>query len=170
MICFELPLMAVALIPVAWVESVVYRAVLNIDFRTAFRGALRANLWSTFLGIPLAWLIQVVAQMTSGGGAAWGLDTPLTRLAAVTLQSAWLVPYERDLYWMIPVASFVLLIPCFVASVVTESLVLIRRWNLPRARLLLSLVLANAASYLLLAAYLGIRVAAKLPSLDYLGL
>ena len=43
--------------------------------------------------------------------------------------AAWLAPQEGDLYWMIPTALLILLIPTFVLSVWLESLVLSRLWK-----------------------------------------
>src|SRR5690606_20307608 len=103
--------LAVALLPVAAIEAVVYLRRLSIPGRQAWWGALRANLWSTFAGVPLAWLAQTVAQFALGGATGWGLETPLDRIAAVTVQSAWLVPYESDLSWMVPAAALFLLLP-----------------------------------------------------------
>jgi hypothetical protein len=91
--------------------------------------------------------------MISGGGQAWGLDTPLDRLAAVTLQAPWLVPYQGQLSWMIPAASITLLIPFLVASVLIEYAILKARWKTTQVRLGKAVVSANVLSYLLLAGY-----------------
>ena len=58
-----------------------------------------------------------------------GQSEPLnawTRLKAVTLQAAWLIPYESELHWMVPVAGMVGLVPAFFISVWMERLVLKR--------------------------------------------
>jgi hypothetical protein len=68
MIFVELPFLAVALLPVAALEAAVYRWRLSMPWGQSWWGALRANLWSTFVGVPLAWLAQVVAQLAVGGG------------------------------------------------------------------------------------------------------
>src|SRR5262245_20923367 len=116
MIFVELPFLVVALVPVVVLESIVYRSAFPITWRDSVWGAFLANFLSTFVGVPLAWVAQVVAQMMLGGGGMWGLDTPLLQLAAVTLQSAWLVPYGHELVWMVPAASLFLMLPCFLVS------------------------------------------------------
>ena len=60
--------------------------------------------------------LLVILQMMTGGGGSHGLDTPLKKFLAVTWQSPWLIPYESELYWMVPTAALVLLIPFFFAS------------------------------------------------------
>jgi hypothetical protein len=160
MVCVSVPLMLLALVPIALVEAIVFRIILDIDFRHAWRGAWRANLWSTLLGIPVAWFVLVVIQMALGGGRAWGIDTPQQRLDAVTLQAAWLVPYSRHLRWMIPAASLVLLTPFWLASVIVEYGFLRDDWAKrysPR-RLFAAVVLGNLLSYALLAGYYGVQL------------
>jgi hypothetical protein len=159
MIFVELPFLAVALLPVAALEAVVYRWRLSISWGPSFSGSLRANLWSTFVGVPLVWLAQAVGQLAVGGGSAWGLSTPLARLAAVTVQSAWLIPYESDFHWMLPAAALCLLVPCLIVSVWVEQRRLRRYWPaVPIRPLVRAVVLANVVSYLLLAAYWGVRL------------
>jgi hypothetical protein len=160
MVCESVPLMLLALLPIALVEALVFRIILDMGFRHAWRGAWRANLWSTLVGIPVAWFVLVVIQMVLGGGRAWGIDTPQQRLAAVTLQAAWLIPYSGHLRWMIPAASLVLLTPFWLASVIVEYRFLRGDWAKrysPR-RLFGTVVLANVFSYALLAGYYGVQL------------
>jgi hypothetical protein len=145
--------MLLALLPIALAEAWVLSRMCGLIFSEAFKGAYNANLWSTILGIPLAWFALVVAQMASGAGTAWGLETPLNRLAAVTLQSPWLVPYTEDLGWMIPAASLTLLIPFFGVSVFVEHRILKKRWIASPKNLRIGVFYANVVSYLMLAAY-----------------
>jgi hypothetical protein len=82
-----------------------------------------ANIVSTIAGWPLAWWIMVGLQMKiiPGGGGVYGLNTTLGKIASVTLQSAWLLPYEDSMYWMVPAASAFLMIPFFLMSVILED-------------------------------------------------
>jgi hypothetical protein len=154
MIFIEVPYLALALVPVAYVESLVYRARLKVPALEAYRGAMTANLWSTLLGVPIAWLVLVVVQVSVGGSRMWGLDTPLLRLAAVTVQAPWLIPYRDEQYWMVPAASLVLMVPFFFASGLAEWLALKGQWGkMGRGRLIGSVWLANLLSYLLLAGF-----------------
>lgn len=158
MVCVSVPTILFALPLIALAEAVVLRRVCGISLKEAWRGALPANLWSTLLGIPVAWVPLVIAQMAGGGGRAWGLNTPMDQLAAVTLQAPWLVPYEHDLSWMVPAASLVLLFPFYLASVAAEYLYLRGRWGAAQSRLLAGVFLANALSYVLLGAFYGIQL------------
>lgn len=119
------------LIPVIAVETWIARSVPQISLQRRFFGALAANVFSTAVGWPIAWYILVLLQMyvIPGGGGGYGLDTPLHRIASVTLQAAWLIPYERDLYWMVPTASIVLLLPAFLITIPSEALVLRFVWR-----------------------------------------
>jgi hypothetical protein len=166
MIFIEVPFLVLALFPVALLEAEVYRKGLGLSARKALAGSLVANLCSTFLGIPVAWFVLVVADLAVGGGGAWGLDTPLLRLAAVTVQAPWLIPYEGEFYWMIPAASLFLMVPFFVASALTERYVLLQWWPEAERRKLTSRVwLANLLSYGAMAGYWAWRLAVAEPRL-----
>jgi hypothetical protein len=165
MIFIEMPVLVVALVPVVALEAAVYRWRLSVPGRDALWSALQANLWSTFVGVPLAWLAQLLGQTVVGGGGAWGLDTPLLRLAAVTVQSAWLVPYRGEEHWMVPAAALCLLAPCLLVSVGVEQWRLRRQWaKTPAAQVVRATILANVASYLLLAAYWSAQLFSARPA------
>ena len=153
MLFVQLPYLAVVLAPVIGVEALVFRRRLHLPWRESLRGAARANLISTFVGFPLAWLALFVLQILAGGGRAWGLETPGARLAAVTLQAPWLIPYTGELYWMIPAASLVLLVPSLPVSALIEGRQLRRRWGqVAASRVWGAVWLANGLSYALLLA------------------
>lgn len=159
MIFVELPFLAIALLPVVLAEGAFYHWRLLIPWRQSLSGTFWANIWSTFFGVPLAWLAQVVAQLALGGGTAWGLDTPLDRFAAVTIQSAWLVPYSNEFGWMIPAAAMFLMVPCLLVSIAMERSLLREYWpEITPGRLAVAVVIANLLSYLLLAAYWGVKL------------
>jgi hypothetical protein len=65
----------------------------------------------------------VLLQLLTGGGSAYGIETLGEKVLAVTWQSAWLIPYEPELHWMVPVAGLVLLLPFFLVSWGSEYLV-----------------------------------------------
>lgn len=155
-VCVAVPVMLIALLPIAGIESVVYCKWLGRSFKDAFWGALISNLWSTLVGVPLMWVPLVIAQLSIGGGSAWGMETSQQRVEAVTLQAAWLIPYSEHLAWMIPAASIVLLLPFYLGSVVVEFFALAARWkSLARKRLIAGIAMANALSYTCLAIYYG---------------
>jgi hypothetical protein len=172
MIFVELPVMAIALIPIVLVEACIYVRTVGVSWPLAWRGSMWANLLSTFVGIPIAWFVQLLAQGFLGGGSAWGMDSPLLRLAAITVQSAWLIPYEKELHWMVPAAAMFFLIPCLIVSIVVELRLLRWYWRKPVLRtywhdigprtLTYEVVLANLASYALLAGFWAIQLCVAL--------
>ena len=123
MIFVAIPVMVVALLPVVFLEAIVLRYSLVITYKQATKASFLTNLASTLLGIPMSWLLLVLIQTITGGDRAYGLKTPLTKFLAVTWQAPWLIPYESDLYWMIPAAGLFLLIPFFFVSWCVEYLV-----------------------------------------------
>jgi hypothetical protein len=164
MIFVTLPGMAIALVPVVFVEAFVLARRLRAEWWPCANSSLMANLASSFLGLPLTWLVLVVMQMLSGGDEAFGLDSPWHRFLAVTWQAPWLIPYENDLPWMVPSAALVLLIPFFLVSVVMEYHVV--RRMLPgttRNVVRTGVLVANAWSYAGLATVLIVTLALRKP-------
>jgi hypothetical protein len=152
MIFPQVILMGFALVPVVIIETVIVRRQIAVTFLSAVKDVGIANICTTLIGVPLAWLVMFVLELVSThGGRAMGLNSPAKMLAAVTLQAAWLVPYQRELHWMIPAAASVLLIPCFFVSVLIERWILVRRWKGQERQLVSTAVFrANVWSYLLL--------------------
>jgi hypothetical protein len=145
-------LMSMAFIPIVLVEALVVRRMLGRPFGSAVGDTAIANLWTTLLGFPLAWVFMLVLDLVFTGGDGYGLATPATKLISAVLQAAWLDPYEeRHLAWMIPAASITLLLPTFVLSVLIERRVLVWRWQgTERALANRTALRANLASYALL--------------------
>lgn len=151
MIFPQMVIMMIALAPIVVVEAVITQRQLRVSFKSAAKTMGIANLASTAIGIPMAWCVMLGLNLSTTGGVALGLQTPLRKLVAVTLQAAWLIPYENHLFWMIPCAATFLLIPSFIASVLLESLVAKLLWNDIDRKLIKSAVLrANLWSYLIL--------------------
>ena len=116
MIFLVMPALGLSIVPIILIEAIYLSKKLELIISRAIKTATISNLASTIVGIPLTWLLLVLIQMLTGGGGAYGLDTTLGKVLSVTLQAAWLIPYESDLHWMIPVAGLVLLVPFFFAS------------------------------------------------------
>jgi hypothetical protein len=129
MLFLEFPAMLYALVPVIVVEILVARKIMKIEPRRSIKAIVTANLASTVLGFPLLWFLLVVIQMLTGGGSAHGLQSFWTRVYAVTVQAPWLIPYDADLKWMIPVAAAFLLIPAFFVSVYLERWICKMFWR-----------------------------------------
>jgi len=56
-----------------------------------------------------------------GSGGVPKLNDPWLSIYSVTAQAPWLIPYEDKLYWMIPSAMLILLVPTFFMSVLVEQ-------------------------------------------------
>ena len=123
MIFLVMPTFAIAIVPIVIIESVYLAKTLKISGKVAGKTATISNLVSTLVGIPLTWILLVVIQILTGGDKAYGLNSTLDKILAVTWQAPWLIPYESALHWMVPVAGLVLLIPFFFVSWWSEYLV-----------------------------------------------
>ena len=152
MIFLVMPVLGLSIIPIVIIEAIYLGKTLELASESAIKTATISNLVSTLVGVPLTWFLLVLIQMLAGGGGAFGLDTTLGKVLSVTLQAAWLIPYESDLHWMIPVAGLVLLIPFFFVSWWSEYLVSRKILNnYPAQRVKSEVRNANILTYALLA-------------------
>lgn len=151
MIVLTFPAMLVALIPIVVIEGVIYRRSFDVNYKSALGASFVSNLVSTIVGVPFAWLLLFGVEMLTTQGAALGLDSLLKKIIAVTLQAAWLIPYENDLYWMIPVAAMVGFIPAFFISVYLERWI-VRKFfrSIDKIKLNKTVWRANIKSYVYL--------------------
>lgn len=121
MLAVHLPVLVLSLIPVVLIESWWIRRTTRIPFKKLTIHVFFANLFSTFLGIPITWFILAALQISLGGGGV--LHNPISE---VTLQSPWLIPDQANIHWKIPLAAIVLCPVFFAASALVESLTLKR--------------------------------------------
>jgi hypothetical protein len=121
MLAVAWPLSWFAFMPIVAIECVVSWRYIILPWRKSLSGSLIANIASTIVGIPITWgLLLAVEIMATNGGRAYGLKTFSTKLLAVTVQAPWLIPYEEDLYWMVP-SALLFLLPFFgIVSVFME--------------------------------------------------
>lgn len=100
-------LMVVALIPVVGVETITLRSRLNVTYREV----LVANILSTLLGIPLAYIsiLGFNTVLTWSAGPWWTMD-----MAHVTMD-------DFNAWWILGSAMLVVLAPCFLLSVYLEG-------------------------------------------------
>jgi hypothetical protein len=114
------------------------------------------NITSTLVGIPLAWGLMLLIELIFLPLETFfpsNLNKFWQYFLNVTLGSAWLMPYEDQLYWMIPTALIILLIPCFIISCWLESFVASKILKGAENNISLSKLAvyrANLASYLFL--------------------
>ncbi len=152
MIFLAMPALGLSIIPIIIIEAIFFSKKIKIGMLRSFKVTAISNLVSTVVGIPLTWLLLVLIEMLFGGGRAFGLESTLDKVLSVTLQAAWLIPYESDLHWMIPVAGANLLIPFFFASWWSEYLVLkkiLKEYSAQRIKI--AVRNANMITYALLA-------------------
>jgi len=148
------PGMGILLVPVIVLEVMVLRRRLDRPLKRTALAVTVSNVVSTIFGVPLTWAALLGLQAATGGGTTGpSFDTLLGKVLAVTWQEPWMMPYEADLYWMVPVATLVLLVPFFFVSWFIEYLVsrpFMR--EVERRTLRNSVLMANLVSYALLAA------------------
>ena len=120
MLVVQTPSLVITLPIVILIEALICAKSLNLPKKSALRAATIANLVSTIIGFPVLWFTLVFVQMLIGGGGVPKLTEPWISIYSVTAQAAWLIPYEAKLYWMVPTAMLVLLVPTFFMSVFIE--------------------------------------------------
>jgi hypothetical protein len=152
MIFLTFPGMMKLLIPVILIESYFSKDRIKESFFESCWIFGIANFISTVIGIPITWFILVAIEMiVTDGGRAYGLSTLWHKILAVTVQAPWLIPYEKDLHWMIPVAIIVLLIPYFLVSWWSEYIIVKKILTFKDPILLKSTIFrANIISYMFL--------------------
>jgi hypothetical protein len=153
MVMFIFPAAFFLLVPIVGIETWVARRVSPVPANRRVVGVLVANAVSTIAGWFLTWIVLALLQLfvIPGGQSGYNFPPPYGAIAAVTLQAPWLMPYEDQLYWMVPTAAMVLMIPAFFVSVLTEGFVLRFFWRETAAGERRSFAwVANLASYALL--------------------
>ncbi|HVR99874.1 MAG TPA: hypothetical protein VMW27_24835 [Thermoanaerobaculia bacterium] len=151
MLALQLPILVLLLVPIIALEAVILSKVLQLSGRVALWLAALANLASTLVGIPVTWGALFGVELFASGATAYGVSTQAGRFHSAVLQAPWLIPYETELYWLVPVANLVLLPFYFLVSVYVEQWVVRRsRDGLDPRRAKRAAWLANAASYALL--------------------
>lgn len=152
MLFVHMPAILIALLPIIAVETLVATRAFKCSWRAVAPAITRANLASMLLGFPLLWLCMLLfTAFAGGGGMRHGIYTTAQKVYAVTVQAAWLPPNETELYWMVPCAALVMLVPAFFMSVLVERFLLKRAWpdQSPTAIASFSWK-AHVASYLIL--------------------
>src|SRR6185503_18545460 len=87
MIFPQMFLMGIAFLPVVFIESAIVRKPMGIRYPKALRDVGLANLCTTILGVPFAWGAMFALDLVSTGGRGLGAETPVQKLATVTLQA-----------------------------------------------------------------------------------
>lgn len=146
MLAITLPVMVIGLLPIIVIETYLLSKKHHINFKDTIKSIALANGVSTILGTPLTWGALLLIQMLTGGGKAYGLQTPLDKFLAVTWQAPWLIPYNEA--WVWPAATLFLLVPFFIMSWLVETAIVWRMLeNFPFKKIKKSMLLANSTTY-----------------------
>jgi hypothetical protein len=156
MLVVQWPLMIGALVPIIVVESLLIRIWLPISFRDAITGTALANVVSTVVGVPLAWLAMFVIELVTMLPVAiaaqrwnWDLHAPLVQIIGFAFSAAWIG--TANAIWLVPLAAAVLLVPCFFISVWLERRICLQAWpGMDSAAVRRAVFRANLASYFIL--------------------
>ena len=148
------PLLLCALVPVILLETEVVRRRLSLPYRQAIAGVAKANVLSTAVAVPVAWLIMFVVELCVGFpllSAAmkrdWPVEHPVLKYVLHALTAAWVSGSVSGIAF----AAAVLLVPTFFIAVFLERRSCRRSWSdLGRAGVDRSVGYANLASYSLL--------------------
>jgi len=160
--------MTIMLIPIIILETWICKRMLDAPLRRMASVAVAGNMASTFVGIPITWILLLFLEIvTDGGGRAGGsmgldIDTLAGKIYAVTGQAPWLLPYEDKMYWMLPAAMLVLLVPFFFATWFVEYQIarrMLKELSAPNVKR--AVLMANLASYGLLAFILIVDLGAE---------
>ena len=134
MLMVGLPFMILLLIPIVAIEATWYRRFLAVSWREAWAGSWKANLWSTFAGIPITWLSLVILEFVLMASVGISSDSKLLAESYVVsyfyflMTSPWLIPVRDGFGLVIIGAMMVLLLPAYLVSYLGETRVLQKRW------------------------------------------
>jgi hypothetical protein len=150
MLAVFIPVFAWAIIPVVLIEGVVFRQAMSTSWNRSFANSMIANIISTVAGVPLSWILLVVAQISIGGGGGFlpvGSRSEMTHV--LFGQVAWYPPYPLEvLAWLVPRAMLLLILFFFMISTLIEFIVIRKRQQKLQALVILKgVVIANVTTY-----------------------
>lgn len=126
------PVALYLLIPVVIFETwLAQKTITQLSSSRRLGGVALANTISTFGGWPLTWVIFAALHdlANRGGGEAKGLLTPLKVIVSEGWQTASTILYKEELYWMVPTAAMILMVPAFFVTILIEGAVLHFCWS-----------------------------------------
>lgn len=127
MLAIVWPMSVPAFIPVVAVESWIVRRALNVSWRVAITQMVKGNIFSTLVGIPLAWAASVAVEFFLAFLVMNATDSKsypphgVGEVGRIILSAPWLGPFREGGHWIVPLAMIVLLVPFFFASFWTEA-------------------------------------------------
>lgn len=153
MLALAWPVQWLALIPVVLIESEVFRRVLGVPFSSLVRPLGKANVISTLVGIPVAWLVMLTLEMVVATGLSQIPTEPKTSEYIYYALFPLMVAWVADSGWQLTAAFVILTIPFCIISIYLEEGVLRRSLSDQSHSIIHTLtVRANIVSYALLAA------------------
>lgn len=153
----------VALVPVIYIEIRVLSKRLGMTPKELRYPVTMANVVSTVFGIPLAWLAMLAVELITTKGRSYGIETFGQKFVASVLQAAWLIPYENEFFWLVPVALTVNFAMAFLVSWFLEAWLLSTLVRSTFETLKDPVRIAQQWSYsLLVGLMLGVALVAKL--------
>lgn len=153
MILLGVPFMLLNLIPIILIEYVYYRKRLDVAREKVAIHTVIANLITTIIGYPLSWVLHLAVQWTIRIDESMSIDNLLRVTQVVLFQTALLSPRESHLYWLLPVAGMVGLVPAFFVSYFFEKWYLKKTLDKP-TNLISTVWKAHLLSYSFLALFL----------------
>ena len=122
------PLSLPAFFPVVFLESYVLNKNLALGYKKSFVVSIKANVLSTIIGLPLAWIacliievllmsffVEVAGAKSYPPSSLEALPESIHNILDVILTFPWLGPGPGG-HWIIPLATSIMLIPCFFVS------------------------------------------------------
>ncbi len=95
MLAVAWPAYWIALLPVVAIEALIARRLLGLPTLEAFALSGKANVVSTLIGIPIAWVALVALEMVMGFAVSpFELDAPIGTVVLFPFMSAWIFPTE----------------------------------------------------------------------------
>lgn len=158
------PLSLPAFLPVVFIESYLINKYLSLGYRNSLNLVTKANIFSTAIGIPIAWiacfaiemllmivLVKVVGTKSYPPSVISSFPEPFNTITAVLLTFPWLGPWREGGHWIIPFATSLMLVPCFFISYWSEYWFIQKKLpNENKTKLLAAVKKANLCTYALL--------------------
>ena len=157
------PFSILTLIPVILIETYVIEKHLKLGIRATIKHTTKANLISTFFGVPLVWVLSFIAELiimfsiisifdlkSYPSPAMYNLSEPAQSILITVLTFPWLGGANGNI-WIIQLALTLLLTLCFFASYLIErSYFIIKLPKIKKKKISTSIKIAHIYSYLFL--------------------
>jgi hypothetical protein len=120
MLALAWPAYWIALVPVIVFEGIMARKIIGLEWGKSFKASTVANLVSTFLGIPITWLLLFLVEMAIAYSAHYmEMSGDLSAIVLFPFMAAWLPPVED--VCQVYAAFVVLAVPFCLVSIYIEA-------------------------------------------------